>query len=110
MVFRYCGLGVGHRSTWEAMRMFWEDICRVFNLSEDVFDMGEDMVMEDANLEEDEEGEDISSDSDLETVPGMVDQDGSDNEEEVLEDDEDWESDDEIEEEEEEEEHPVIGR
>ncbi|KAK0473553.1 hypothetical protein IW261DRAFT_1423476 [Armillaria novae-zelandiae] len=94
MIFWYCGLGVGHHSTWEVICMFHEDTCRAFNLSEDIFDIGEDIVMEEVNSEEHNE----------ETAPDMVTEEGWDNEEEVGEDDKsDWDTDlgDESEEEEE---------
>ncbi len=103
MVFRYCGLGVGHRSTWEATRMFREDICRAFNLSEDVFDMGGDIEMsEDTDLEEEEDSSEeddlVDEEAEVADSEGEAEiNDGSDNEDE-------WETDSEVEEDEEDEE------
>ncbi len=33
MIFRYCGLGVGHKNTWEATEVLREDICKAFGVS-----------------------------------------------------------------------------
>ncbi|SJL14231.1 uncharacterized protein ARMOST_17687 [Armillaria ostoyae] len=102
MLMQFCGLGVGHKNTWQATCVFRKDICAAFNVPDlyepdDDADNGDDDVeMSDVDfsswppspasdsqssesLVDDtdvEEWEDVSSDSD----PEDVDEDGSDEE------------------------------
>ncbi|KAG7445182.1 uncharacterized protein BT62DRAFT_920472 [Guyanagaster necrorhizus] len=43
-----------YESIWKVTHMFCENIYRAFKLSDDVFDVREDRVMEDVNLEQDD--------------------------------------------------------
>ncbi|KAK0492585.1 hypothetical protein EDD18DRAFT_1108960 [Armillaria luteobubalina] len=113
MTFRYCGLGVGHRSTWDATRLFREDIHKAYNLSHDLFGAGEDIEMtsegsSDSEMVEDDEDDLEEPPSDESDSVEMVEETGlyADTEESDLdtEDDEEWETDDDLEEAESEEE------
>ncbi|PBK86252.1 hypothetical protein ARMGADRAFT_999155 [Armillaria gallica] len=100
-----CGLGVGHRSTWDATRLFREDLCKAYNLPHDLFGTGEDVEM---SSEDNSDGEGAEEDEDNEDLsPEMTDEaeaDGDqceDDEEEDsdADDDEEWETDEEAEDE-----------
>ncbi|KAK0438853.1 uncharacterized protein EV420DRAFT_1651271 [Desarmillaria tabescens] len=96
MTFQYCGLGVGHQATWEATHIFREDLCRAYNLSPDVFNLGEDI-----DMGSDSELEATTDESDSEMVADMMDESevdaDSDEEAEVEDrsDDDKWETDEE---------------
>ncbi|SJL13006.1 uncharacterized protein ARMOST_16442 [Armillaria ostoyae] len=38
MVYRYCGLGIGHMATWDATRVFREDLWKAFKLPGELLD------------------------------------------------------------------------
>ncbi len=81
MTFQYCGLGVGHKSTWEATKAACEEICNAFDVLLEVQDNaigGTDTVdveMDIAGNVDDSNGDDAGESGDLPEV---------DNEEEEL--------------------------
>ncbi|PBK80927.1 hypothetical protein ARMGADRAFT_949059, partial [Armillaria gallica] len=38
MIYRYCRLGIGHRTTWDATRVFHEDLWKALKLPEELLD------------------------------------------------------------------------
>ncbi|SJL13966.1 uncharacterized protein ARMOST_17418 [Armillaria ostoyae] len=112
MIFHYCGLGVGHQSTWDTTRLFREDLCKAYNLPHNLFSTGdsEDVEMawsednSDGNAAEEDEADDEEEDkgrfgSDELEMVNMPDEeaeaDGWDDEDDAsdAEDDDEWETD-----------------
>ncbi len=53
MIYRYCELGIGHRTTWDATQVFHEDLWKALKLPEellnplDLMDMDLDYIESD---------------------------------------------------------------
>ncbi|KAK0431434.1 hypothetical protein EV421DRAFT_1743104 [Armillaria borealis] len=68
MLMRFCGLGVGHKNTWNETHIFRKQICEAFNIP----DLYEDI--KDASMSEEEAESDQGSESDNVEMVGSDDE------------------------------------
>ncbi len=89
MVYRYCGLGIGHIATWDATRVFREDLWKAFKLPKELLDPL-DLADMDLGYVSDESGSECDS---VLTARRDSDSEGTDEEPGSDIDDEAWETD-----------------